>query len=73
MKLQLWVRRSASIAVQVTVVAPTGNVELVGGLQVELTGGAPPVTVTLPYVAATGWPLAEDSVKLVGQPNMIGG
>jgi hypothetical protein len=33
----------ASVAVQVTVVAPTGKVVPLGGLQTTLTGGQPPL------------------------------
>jgi hypothetical protein len=38
-------RPSESLAVQVPVVVPGGNVDPEGGLHATTTGGAPPVTV----------------------------
>jgi hypothetical protein len=45
MNEQLAVRRTASVAVQVTGVAPTLNVEPLGGAHDTDTGVVPPVTV----------------------------
>ena len=42
-KLQVAVWPQASLAVQVTVVVPTGKVLPLGGLQVTVTGGQPPL------------------------------
>ena len=42
-KVQVAVRLHASLAVQVTVVVPTGKVEPEGGLHTKVTGGQPPV------------------------------
>jgi hypothetical protein len=41
---QLAVRRTASVAVQVTAVDPTLNAEPLDGVQVTDTGAEPPVT-----------------------------
>ena len=46
MKVQLVLLPQASLAVQVTVLVPTGKVLPLGGLQTTLTGGQPPLTVS---------------------------
>jgi hypothetical protein len=44
-KLQVWLWPQWSLAVQVTVVVPTGKVLPLGGSQVTVVGGQPPVAV----------------------------
>jgi hypothetical protein len=47
-------RCRASVAVQVTVVAPKGNSDPLAGEHVTVTGGAPPVTAAELYVTSSG-------------------
>ncbi len=47
----------ASVAVQATVVWPTGTGVPAAGVQVMPTGAAPPVTCGMPYASSTGCPV----------------
>ena len=75
-KLQLAVLPEASVAVQVTVVVPTGKIEPDGGLHIEVTPGQ--LSDTVGGAKTTGPPLeighvCGDTVEtLVGQV-IVGG
>jgi hypothetical protein len=56
---QVSVRWRASVAVQVTVVDPTGNDAPLSGAHVAVTGGAPSATKGAEYVTVTGFPKGE--------------
>ena len=62
----------ASVAVHVTVVAPTLKLDPLAGAQAVVTGGAPSVTVGAPYVTITGCPVGDGVVTAAGQ-TMLGG
>jgi hypothetical protein len=51
------VRWSASRAVQLTLVDPTGKLDPLGGVHDVVTGVVPPVTVGCGYVTGTGLPV----------------
>ena len=55
---QVAVCPQASLAVQVTVVVPTGKVLPEGGLQTTVTGGQPPLVVGAKFTIAPAGPLA---------------
>src|SRR5262245_38114075 len=56
---QAFVRWRASVAVHVTVVDPTGNVEPLGGAHATATGGAPPFAIAVPYDTVMGCPVGD--------------
>jgi hypothetical protein len=60
-------RESASLAVQVTVVVPTGSSDPDAGEQLVVTGCAPPVTTAFPKLTATGAPFGDTVGEIVGQ------
>jgi hypothetical protein len=47
----------ASVAVQVTVVCPTGTSEPAAGVQATAIGALPPEATGAPYPRGTGWPV----------------
>jgi hypothetical protein len=63
--VQFATRRSASVAVHVTVVDPSGNVDPLGGVHDDVIGSLPPATVGSPYGTATG--VVEVTGSIAGQ------
>jgi hypothetical protein len=51
---------AASVAVQVTAVVPTGNVDPLGGTQTVVTGASPPLAVGAPKLTAIGPPDCDE-------------
>jgi hypothetical protein len=60
-------RCRASVAVHVTVVAPTANVDWLAGVQATCTGDSPPVVVAVPYDTGTDVPVGDATVIGEGQ------
>ena len=65
------VRCRLSVAVQVTVLGPIGNVDPLAGVQATATGGAPLTTVGVPYTTEIGVPSGAWSV--IGAGHVIFG
>jgi hypothetical protein len=61
-KVHELVRFTESVAVQVTVVSPTGNEEPLSGEQVAVTGGVPFSVEALPYATVSEMPFGATSV-----------
>jgi len=65
------VRCRLSVAVQVTVLGPVGNVVPLAGVQAVATGGEPLTTVGVPYTTEIGMPSGARSV--IGAGHVIFG
>lgn len=70
---QLAVRLRVSVAVHVTVVAPTLNVDVLVGKHDTVTGGAPDEPIALPYTTVIGTPSGDAAVTGCGHVMMTGG
>jgi hypothetical protein len=71
-RLQLDVRCCASVAVHVTVVAPTGKVDPLAGVHVSVTGALPPMTVADAYTTGIGDASGEVNVCEAGHETLGG-
>jgi hypothetical protein len=61
------VRCRWSVAVQLTLLGPTGKVDPLAGTQEVATGDAPAIVVALPYTTEIGVPSGDDSEIGAGQ------
>jgi len=61
------------VAVQPTVVVPTGNAEPDAGVQAVWTGGVPPVAVGAAHETVAGWPWNDTAVWGAGQASVSWG
>jgi hypothetical protein len=64
--VQAPVRCRASVAVQVTVVAPIGKTDRLAGVQDTLTGGAPLDVVAESYTTTVDWLLGDCTDTALG-------
>jgi hypothetical protein len=71
LNLQTSVRATLSVAVQLTVVTPIGNIAPLAGEQDTVVGGVPPVAVAALYEIASDSPDSDGTVIGAGQ-NALG-
>src|SRR5262249_31190791 len=65
--MQVATRWRESVAVHVTVVVPIWKSDSLGGEQVEVTGGAPPLASAAPYTTAVDCPVGDVTDTALGQ------